>query len=104
MLHWINATAIDRRRALIAAWTAGNVPVAGLARRFRVSRKTAHKFINRFNLHGDAGEFAATERSSGLGSGCSSARRWLGSLLGSVRHDDRRWAIRFVHLEIGMRS
>ena len=55
MLPWISATAIDQRRALIAAWTAGDAPVAELARRFRVSRKTAHKFINRFKRHGDAG-------------------------------------------------
>ena len=41
MLPWISATAIDQRRALIAAWTAGDTPVAELARRFRVSRKTA---------------------------------------------------------------
>ena len=55
MLPWISATAIDQRRALIAARTAGDAPVAELARRFRVSRKTAYKFINRFNRHGDAG-------------------------------------------------
>ena len=55
MLPWINTTAIDQRRALIAAWEAGDVHVAELARRFRVSRKTAHKFINRFKRHGDAG-------------------------------------------------
>ena len=55
MLPWISATAIDQRRALIAARTAGDATVAELARRFRVSRKTAHKFINRFKRHGDAG-------------------------------------------------
>ena len=55
MLSWINTTAVDQRRALIAAWTASDVPIAELARRFRVSRKTAHKFINRFKQPGDAG-------------------------------------------------
>ena len=55
MLPWINTTAVDQRRALIAAWIASDAPVAELARRFRVSRKTAHKFINRFNQLGDAG-------------------------------------------------
>ena len=55
MLPWISATAIDQRRALIAAWTAGDAPVAELARRFRVSRKTAHKFVKRYNQLGDAG-------------------------------------------------
>ena len=55
MLPWINTTAVDQRRALIAAWIAGDAPVAELARRFRVSRKTAHKFINRFKQLGDAG-------------------------------------------------
>ncbi len=55
MLPWINTTAVDQRRALVAAWIAGDAPIAELARRFRVSRKTAHKFINRFNKLGDAG-------------------------------------------------
>ena len=39
MLPWINTTAIDQRRALIAAWETGDFHVAELARRFRVSRK-----------------------------------------------------------------
>ena len=42
MLPWISAVAIDQRRALIDAWTAGNAPIAELARRFGVSRKTAY--------------------------------------------------------------
>ena len=40
---------------LIAAWIASDASVAEFARRFRVSRKTAHKFINRFKQLGDAG-------------------------------------------------
>ena len=32
MLPWINTTAIDQRRALIVAWTAGDVPVADPSR------------------------------------------------------------------------
>ena len=55
MLPWINATALDQRRAFIAAYIAGHDSIADLARRFRVSRKTAHKFINRYQLFGDAG-------------------------------------------------
>ena len=49
MLPWINTTPVDQRRALSAARTAGDAPVAELARLFRVSRKTAYKFINRYN-------------------------------------------------------
>ena len=48
MLPWINATALDQRRAFIAAYLASDDSIADLARRFRVSRKTAHKFINRY--------------------------------------------------------
>ena len=55
MLPWINATALDQRRAFIAAYIASDDSVADLAHRFRVSRKTAHKFINRYELFGDAG-------------------------------------------------
>ena len=55
MLPWINATALDQRRAFIAAYLASDDSIADLARRFRVSRKTAHKFINRYELFGDAG-------------------------------------------------
>ncbi len=47
MLPWINATALDQRRAFIAAYLASDDSIADLARCFRVSRKTAHKFINR---------------------------------------------------------
>ena len=54
MLHWINATPLDQRRAFTAAWIAGQDSVAELARRFRISRKTAYKFIDRFKLLGDA--------------------------------------------------
>ena len=50
MLPWINATALDQRRAFIAAYLASHDSIADLARRFRVSRKTAHKFINRYEL------------------------------------------------------
>ena len=42
MLPWINATALDQRRAFIAAYLASDDSIADLARRFRVSRKTAH--------------------------------------------------------------
>ena len=55
MLPWINATPLDQRRAFIAAYLASDDSIADLARRFRVSRKTAHKFINRYELFGDAG-------------------------------------------------
>ncbi len=55
MLPWINATALDQRRAFIAAYLASDDSIADLAHRFRVSRKTAHKFINRYELFGDAG-------------------------------------------------
>ena len=46
-----NAAAREQRRAFIAAWRL-NVPVADLARRFGVSRKTAYKFIARFQRLG----------------------------------------------------
>ena len=55
MLPWTDTTTLDQRRAFIAAWAAGRDSVAELARRFRISRKTAYKFIDLFKLLGDAG-------------------------------------------------
>ena len=55
MLPWINTTALDQRRAFIVAYLTGDDSIADLARRFRVSRKTAHKFINRYERLGDVG-------------------------------------------------
>ena len=40
---------LDRRRAFIVAWIAVHDSVAELAMRFRISRKTAYKFIDRSN-------------------------------------------------------
>ena len=55
LLPRLHATALDQRRAFIAAYLASDDSIADLARRFRVSRKTAHKFINRYERLGDAG-------------------------------------------------
>ena len=43
------------REAFIAAWQEGEETVAALAHHFGVSRKTAHKFINRFRAAGADG-------------------------------------------------
>ena len=55
MLPWQNTTAHDEREAFIAAWQEGEETVAALAHHFGVSRKTAHKFINRFRAAGADG-------------------------------------------------
>ena len=55
MLPWQNTTAHDEREAFIAAWQEGEETVAALAQHFGVSRKTAHKFINRFRAAGAEG-------------------------------------------------
>ena len=55
MLPWQNTTAHDEREAFIAAWQEGEETVAALAHHFGVSRKTAHKFINRFRAVGPDG-------------------------------------------------
>ena len=55
MLPWQNTTAHDEREAFIAAWQEGEESVAALAQHFGVSRKTAHKFINRFRAAGAEG-------------------------------------------------
>ena len=55
MLPWQNTTAHEEREAFIAAWQEGEETVAALAHHFGVSRKTAHKFINRFRAAGADG-------------------------------------------------
>ena len=50
MLPRLHAAALDQRRAFIVAYLTGDDSVADLARRFRVSRKTAHKFIGAASL------------------------------------------------------
>ena len=55
MLPWQNTTAHHEREAFIAAWQEGEETVAALAHHFGVSRKTAHKFINRFRAAGTEG-------------------------------------------------
>ncbi len=55
MLPWQDTTAHHEREAFIAAWQEGEEPVAALAHHFGVSRKTAHKFINRFRAAGADG-------------------------------------------------
>ena len=55
MLPWQNTTAHEEREAFIAAWQEGEESVAALAHHFGVSRKTAHKFINRFRAAGADG-------------------------------------------------
>ena len=55
MLPWQNTTAHHEREAFIAAWQEGKETVASLAQHFGVSRKTAHKFINRFRAAGADG-------------------------------------------------
>ena len=55
MLPWQNTTAHNEREAFIAAWQEGEETVAALAQHFGVSRKTAHKFINRFRAAGADG-------------------------------------------------
>ena len=55
MLPWQNTTLYEQRKALIDAWQEGEHSVADLARLFNVSRKTAHKFINRYTEDGDDG-------------------------------------------------
>lgn len=51
---------MDQRNALVAEWLKRERPVAELSREYGISRKTAHKWLKRFQEHGRAG---LTERS-----------------------------------------
>lgn len=60
-MGWLETDKMQQRVRFIAAWTTGEESVTALSARFRVSRKTAYKWINRYKAEGASG---LSERSS----------------------------------------
>ena len=54
-MPWKESSAACEQRAFVEAWTRGEDPVAGLCRRFGISRKTGHKRISRYRQYGMEG-------------------------------------------------
>lgn len=54
-MPWRESCSVDERLGLIAGWLEGELTVVELAVRYGVSRKTAYKWIERYQLEGPAG-------------------------------------------------
>ena len=54
-MPWIESCAMDQRVTFIADWLSGSWKVVELSERFRISRKTAYKWIGRYQTEGSAG-------------------------------------------------
>ncbi len=51
-MPWKETCTMSERHAFIEAWLSHNFTVSDLCRRFKISRKTGHKWINRFKSSG----------------------------------------------------
>lgn len=54
-MPWKETCPMDQKIQLIAAWLTGRYSKVELSRRFCVSRKTVHKYLDRYSLLGEAG-------------------------------------------------
>lgn len=54
-MPWKKVTAMESRLEFVRAWESGVLSISELSRRFGVSRKTAYKWVGRFESHGQAG-------------------------------------------------
>lgn len=54
-MPWKESNALEQRNAFITEWTKGETSIAELCRIYEISRKTAYKWLERFELSGRAG-------------------------------------------------
>ena len=54
-MPWKGVTVSEQRQRFLEDYELSYYSIAELAERFSISRKTAHKWINRFKKHGQAG-------------------------------------------------
>lgn len=54
-MAWKETCVRDERMCFVASWLSGDVSVSELCRHFGVSRKTGHKWLNRYQAQGPAG-------------------------------------------------
>jgi len=54
-MPWKESHALEQRNAFITEWSKGGHSITELSRIFEISRKTAYKWLERFELHGRTG-------------------------------------------------
>src|SRR3954467_15849437 len=54
-MAWTERNALDQRNEFIACWIKGDLSIAELSRAFQVARKTAYKWIGRYDAEGRPG-------------------------------------------------
>jgi transposase len=54
-MPWKETCTMDERQAFIEAWLSGDFSVSELCRSFSISRKTGHKWLDRFKSEGMTG-------------------------------------------------
>src|SRR5512133_2373554 len=54
-MPWKESHALEQRNAFITEWSKGGQSIAELSRIFGISRKTAYKWLERFELKGRGG-------------------------------------------------
>jgi len=54
-MPWSEMSSMDQKRFFIKDYTSGSFNMTELAERYRISRKTAYKWVGRFHEQGDAG-------------------------------------------------
>ena len=54
-MPWKESNALEQRNAFITEWLTGEQPISELSRIYRISRKTAYKWLERFDLSGRGG-------------------------------------------------
>src|SRR4051812_3581845 len=54
-MPWKESNAMEQRNAFITEWSTGEHSMTELSRRFEISRKTAYKWLERFEQNGRTG-------------------------------------------------
>jgi transposase InsO family protein len=91
LMPWKETCAMDERMRFIEAWKLREVPVTELCDVFEISRKTAYKWIGRYEEEGRAG---LSERSRAPHECPHAIEPWMRRLLVSTRKAHRWWGPR----------
>jgi len=77
-MPWRGVTVSEQRQRFLEDYKLNYYSVTELAERFGISRKTAHKWINRYKEHGQRGFHERSRRPHRCGAFAPSAQRTLG--------------------------
>ena len=74
-MPWKETCAVDQRVALVADWLRDEWTMTELAARYRISRKTAYKWVERYDAAGAAGLVERSRRPTVCGHAMAPAVR-----------------------------